>query len=79
MKGLRADIPASKIALIDHLKREPYYLGFKNSRINGSDPRHCFRLDPNHHKFPESLKSLIESAQTLRLVPDEGLRYGSDN
>jgi len=66
-RGLRNDIPASKIALLEHLKREPYYVTSKNVRIAKAVP-HCVVMDMKSHKLPEVLRSILIQEQTENQV-----------
>lgn len=58
-RGLRSDLPASKAALIEHLKKEPYFVDYIQTRLNGRSC-YCMKLDYNHPGFPEHLKDLME-------------------
>lgn len=59
-KMTRADIPASAIALIEHLKAEPYYIKSTKARLDGK-LLHCHLLNSDHKKFPQVLKDIIEN------------------
>ena len=64
-KGMRNDIPASKSALTDYIKRESYFLGYKRARMGNVTIR-CMSFDRMHPKFPESLKILLNSQERMK-------------
>lgn len=59
-KGLRNDIPASKQALTNHIKKEPYYIDTRQAKISGNNLR-CFILDYDSDKLPAPLKALADN------------------
>lgn len=59
-KMTRADIPASSIALLEHLKAEPYYIKPIKTRLDGK-VLHCYLLNSDHKKFPQVLKDILEN------------------
>jgi len=59
-RGMRNDIPASKTALLEHLKREKYFKEIRKVRVNKIATT-CAILEMNHAKFPPALKSIFKS------------------
>ena len=57
-RGLRSELPASKTALIEHIKRETYYKGTRNVRL-GKGTKFCIVLDFEDSNFPDQLKDII--------------------
>jgi len=58
-RGMRNDIPASKTALLEHLKREPYFKKVCRAKVNKSTTV-CAILKLDHPKLPQSIKALYE-------------------
>ena len=68
-KGLRNEIPASKTALVDHIKKEKYFIERKNVRWdNGIISAFVFNF--NDPKFPNHLKMLHEFEMYKNDAPD---------
>ena len=59
-RNLRNSIPASKDALLNHLKKEKYFIEKRTARFNNQTNR-CVILNPDHPLFPENFKVLLES------------------
>lgn len=70
-KGIRNDVPASKNALMDHLKKEPYFIKTLQSRI-GSNSAYCYVMQINHVKFPDSLRLLSDAIENKSMNPGSG-------
>lgn len=58
-KGLRNDLPCGKAALLEHLKREGYFIKFQTARMN-KNVLSCAILDVKHENFPDTLRMLTE-------------------
>jgi len=63
-KGLRNDIPASKIALMEHIKKEPYFKDTRQSRIGGVS-MYCLIL--KEENAPEALKTILVDLKNKEL------------
>ena len=73
-KGLRNDIPASKQALLEHMKREAYYKGNATKRI-GKTSVYCQILKLDSAAFPETLRSILVQMDNETVVDPIGDPY----
>jgi hypothetical protein len=62
-RGLRSSIPAAKSALIEHMRREPYFLEAKSANINGKT-LWCYLFDADNKKIPTDLSNLIVALES---------------
>lgn len=77
-RGLRNDIPASKAALLEHLKREPYYIGYKAIK-HANTTKWVYLLDYAHEKFPSTLGTIMESIENESQTVQSNLRFGDSD
>jgi len=59
-RGMRNDIPASKAALLEHIKREKYFKKICKAKVDKVATT-CVILELTHEKFPPALKSIYDS------------------
>jgi DNA primase len=59
-KGQRNEIPATKQALIEHIKSEGYFICSKHARINDKI-QNCLLLNEDHADFPIQLQMILAS------------------
>ena len=75
-RGMRNDIPASRSALYEHLKREKYFKETKKARV-AKTVAQCAILKLNDPKFPQSLQCMIklqnyDDSKGINLIPTGG-------
>lgn len=63
LKGLRNDLPASKAALAEHLRRESYFVEGRQLRVYDK-PCYGIVLNPCDPKFPDVLRLMIQSQES---------------
>ncbi len=61
-KGLRNDLPASKAALAEHLRRESYFIEGRQARV-GDKPCYALILNPGDPKFPDILRLMVKNQE----------------
>jgi len=59
-RGLRNDLPASKNALLDHLKKEPYFHRATSCRMN-QNMSYAYYLDLSHETLPASVGTIANA------------------
>jgi DNA primase len=67
---LRESIPASKQALLEHIRSEPYYIEERAARLDNSS-RRCIILNPQHKSFPADLRIMLETDSNKSLFEDD--------
>lgn len=65
-KGLRSSIPAAKTALLEHIKREPYFVVSKPTKIEGKT-MWCHHFSADHKKLPVDLVNLVAAVENEQM------------
>jgi len=76
-RNLRNDLPASKMALLEHLKTEPYFIKRLNVKM-GEKTLSCLILNADHKTFPETLKNILKNQSDLESYYTKESRYDTE-